>query len=180
MKEIEVKILDINRKEVVEKLISLGAKKIFDGEIYALFFDFPDKTGKKNTDNPERNSKKTIRLRKMGDKVFLTIKEPIEHDAVKIREEHEVEVSDFEKTRKILESLGLSEWLTMKKHRTSYLVEDVHFELDKHHDQYEYVPEFLEIEARDIDTLYRYVELLGFKREDCKPWTILDIADNLN
>ena len=39
MKEVEVKILDVNRKKVEDKLISLGAKKIFDDEMYAILFD---------------------------------------------------------------------------------------------------------------------------------------------
>lgn len=172
MKEIEIKILDINRKKVVKKLISLGAQKIFDGEINTSFFDFPDKT--------IRSDKKTVRLRKIGDKVFLAFKNPISHDTVKIKREYEIEVSSFDKTKKILESLGLSEWLNTKKHRISYALNDVRFEFDKYHDQYEFVPEFLEIEAKDIETIYKYVDLLGFKKEDCKPWTILDIVNNLS
>ncbi len=171
MDEIEVKILNIDRKKVEEKLISLGAKKIFDGKIQASFFDFPNKS--------IRNNKQTLRLRRVGDKTFLTFKNPIPHNDVKIREEFEVEVSDFNKTKNILESLGLSEWLTMKKHRTTYILDNVRFEFDKHIDQYSFVPEFLEIEAKDIKTLYKYVELLGFKKEDCKPWTILDIVKNI-
>lgn len=171
MKEIEVKILDIDRKKVEAKLISLGAKKTFDGEIYASFFDFLDKS--------IRNNKKTLRLRRVGDKIFLTFKTPIAHDSVKIRKEYEIEVSDFDKTKKILKSLGLSEWLTVKKHRISYTFDNIRFEFDKYYDQYEFVPEFLEIEAKDIKTIYKYVELLDFKKEDCKPWTLLDIVNNI-
>ncbi len=172
MKEIEVKILNIDRKQVEAKIIALGAKKVFDGEVNASLFDFPNKSIK--------DSGKTCRLRTVGENAFLTFKTPIPHDTVKIREEYEIQVSDFEETKKILESIGLAERLTMKKHRTSYALENVHFELDKHHDQFAHVPEYLEIEAIDIDTLYKYVELLGFKKEDCKPWTIRDIEKNIN
>lgn len=171
MEEKEVKILDVDRNKLSEKLMSLGAKKISDGEINASFFDYPDKS--------IRNNEKTVRLRKVGDKVFLTFKSPIPHDSVKIKKEYEIEVSDFDKSKKILESLGLSEWLTMRKHRITYLIDNIRFEFDKHHDQYEFVPEFLEIEAEDIDTIYKYAELLGYKKEDCKPWTVLDIVENL-
>ncbi len=67
----------------------------------------------------------------------------------------------------------------MKKTRTSYELGDVHFEFDKHIDQYSHVPEFLEIEAKDEKTLYNHVEMLGFTKEDCKPWTILHIVENM-
>ena len=65
----------------------------------------------------------------------------------------------------------------MKKHRTSYVLDGVRFDFDKYHDQYEFVPEFLEIEAYDIETIYRYVELLGFGKDECKAWTFKDVVD---
>ena len=36
MKEIEAKILEIDRKKIEETLSTLGAKKIFDGEIETI------------------------------------------------------------------------------------------------------------------------------------------------
>ena len=48
MEEHEVKILEVNRKEVEKKLIKLGAKKIFDGNLQTIFFDFNDKSILKN------------------------------------------------------------------------------------------------------------------------------------
>ena len=170
MKEIEVKILDINRQEIVEKLLSLGAKKVFDGEIHALFFDNQDGSIKKNNI--------VLRLRRMGDRFFLAFKRRMPHEAAQNYEEYEAEVSNFDDTKKILDSLGFSVWLTMKKHRTSYQLEDVHFELDKHHDQFAFVPEFLEIEAKEIETVHKYAEILGFKKEDCLPWTILEAEEH--
>ena len=60
MKELEVKILEVNRKKVEEILASCGAKKIFDGDIQTLFFDFKDGTIIK--------AKDVLRLRKEQDK----------------------------------------------------------------------------------------------------------------
>ncbi|MBD3314131.1 class IV adenylate cyclase [Candidatus Woesearchaeota archaeon] len=171
MKEIEVKILDIDKKEVEEKLVSLGAEKVFEGDVNALFFDFDD--------GSVRAAGKTIRLRKMGDKSFLTAKSPVSQENVKIKEEYETEVSDFEEIRRILESAGMSVWLAMRKHRTTYRLDNVSFEIDKHNDQYSHIPEFLEIEAKDAKTIYKYAEMLGFNRDDCKPWTILEIDNNI-
>lgn len=171
MREIEVKILDINRQKIEQKLLHLGAKKIFEGEIYALFFT--------KDDTPVEEDIHTIRLRKMGEKAFLTVKKKINHPIAKVREEHEVEVSSFPETKKILEVLGFNLCKQMRKKRTSYALNKVHFEIDKHTDEYSYVPEYLEIEAPDLSTLYEYVTLLGYSKQDCKPWTILDIAEYL-
>jgi adenylate cyclase, class 2 len=168
MKEIEVKILDIDKKKVVEKLKALGAKKTFDGEVHGYFFDFPDSC--------IRKAKDTLRLRKVGDKSFLTFKKYVNNRGAKVREEFEVEVADFEAAKKILESVGLSAWMDVRKHRSSYALGGVHFELDKHADQYIFVPEFLEIEAKDAATVRRYAGLLGYGKKDLRPWTIIEVA----
>jgi adenylate cyclase class 2 len=168
MKEIEVKILDIDRKKVVKKLLSLGAKKTFDGEIHGFFFDFPDSS--------VRKAKDTLRLRKVGDRSFLTFKKYVNNRGAKVREEFEFEVNDFSRAKKILESVGLTPWMEVRKRRTSYVIGGVHFELDKHTDLYSFVPEFLEIEAKDVSTLRRYAYLLGYGRKDLRPWTIIEVA----
>jgi adenylate cyclase class 2 len=170
MNEIEVKIIDIDRGEVEKRLLSLGARMIFDGEMHALYFDFQDRTLGKAQD--------VLRLRKEGRKSILAFKKFISDDQAKIRREFEVEVSDFETTKAIIESIGLSPWLDMRKHRTTYVLFDSHFELDKYFGSFDYIPWFLEIEAPDLETIYRYAELLGFRKEDCKPWTSLELADH--
>lgn len=173
MLEIEVKILNINRKEIEKKLASLGAKKVFDGEITASFFDFLDKS--------IRNNKQAVRLRKVGDQAFLTTKTPVSNKhGIKIQEELEIEVINFSRTKEILETLGLLEWMSIKKSRISYLLNNIHFEFDKYHEQYEFIPEFLEIETKDTKAIFQYVELLGFKRQDCKPWTLLDLVKHFS
>ncbi|MFH0860415.1 MAG: CYTH domain-containing protein [Candidatus Altiarchaeota archaeon] len=170
MRETEVKILEVDRKKIEKKLAQLGAEKVFDGEVFAVYFDFRDRRIEK--------SKGTFRLRKVGDRSYLTFKEFVEHDSMKVRQEHEVEVSDFDKVKHMLESLGMASWLTTKKQRTSYKLGKVHFELDLYSQPYDSIPEFLEIEAEDDETLLKYVKLLGFKKSECKPWTLLDLAEH--
>jgi len=152
----------------VERLISLGAEKVFDDEIHALYYDFPD--------NSIRRKGCTLRLRREGEKSVFTLKKDLESTEAKIREEHEIEVSDFAGMKRLLETLGMNAWLDMKKHRTSYKLKGVRFEIDAYHDAYSYIPQFLEIEGHDIETIYAYAELLGFKKNDCKPWDILQVA----
>lgn len=169
MQEIEIKILDIEREKTERELLSIGAVKVFDDEIHAVYFD--------SAGNTIKNKKGTFRLRRQGQKTVLTFKKEIENTDAKVREEEEVEVSDFDAMMLILLSLGFSPWLEMKKHRTTYELAGLHFEFDKYHGDYEYIPEFLEIEGNDIQTIYRYADMLGFSRDRCRPWDALQVAE---
>jgi len=170
VEEVEVKIIDVDREAIEKKLLSLGAKKIFDGEMHAIYYDFPDRSLTRDHD--------IIRLRREGDKAVLVFKKFLGNEAAKIREEHEVIVSDFEISRKILEGLGLVSWLSMRKHRVTYELDSEHIEIDKYHDDYEYIPVFIEIEGKDIESVYRCAERLGFAMRDCLPWTAVDLAEH--
>lgn len=174
MDEVEVKVLDVDRNALAKKLLSLGAEKYFEGEIHAVSFDFPDKSIK--------SSKRTLRLRTKGDKAYLTLKNPIDNPDIKIREELELEVSDFATMKKILESLNLKQWRDVKKTRISYKLKDTLFEFDKYHEDFDFIPEFMEIEvmAKDgkeaIKKIYECAEMLGIKKEQCLPWTLNELA----
>ena len=114
MKETEVKILDINEVEIETKLIFLGAQKIYDGEMTAVFFE---------------NGFGNLRLRKIGDKAFLTFKKKVIAKNVKIADEYESEV-DYENTKIIFEKLGYKIKMTSHKHRISYRLKNVQFEIE--------------------------------------------------
>jgi adenylate cyclase class 2 len=169
MEEIEVKILNVDGRQVEEKLIRLGAKKVFDGDIESLFFDFRNHAIIK--------ARNLVRLRREGNKTILTFKKFLSNKAVKDVEEVEVVVSDMAKMKRILEFLGLSETSRMQKHRVSFSLGQVHFDIDKYKGQYAYIPEFLEIEAEDADTIHKYAKLLGFTIEDCLPWSTEELAN---
>ncbi len=168
MEEAEVKILEIDRVKIESTLISLGAKKVFDGEMSAVYLDRNGGVLKERGD--------LLRVRKEGDMSVITFKKYVSDEPAKIRKEFEVSVSDFDAAREIFQYLGFKEWLIVNKHRTSYELEDVHFEFDKYRDTYEYIPEFLEIEAGDIHSIYHFVDSLGLRKEDCKPWTFIEVA----
>lgn len=167
MNEIEVKILEIDRESVEKKLIALGACKTYNDEMHAVYYDLRDSSLKKNG--------RALRLRKEGKKAILALKLQVENALAKERVEYEVEVSRFEDMRTVLEGLGYTPWLEMMKHRTRYELEETHVELDRYCGQHAYIPEFLEIEGRDIETIYRCAEALGFSKDDCRPWDITEL-----
>lgn len=167
MKEIEVKILEINRKKVEKTLTNLGAKKILDNDIQTIFFDFQD--GK------IIKAKDVLRLRKEDSKVELTYKKVRATQTAKEAEEYSVDVSSLEEMQKILENLGLFETENMLKHRISYKLDNVRFDLDRYLGNYSFIPEFMEIEAENAELIDYYAELLGFKPKDCLPWSTYDV-----
>lgn len=167
MTEIEVKILDIDRSVVESKLIALGAKKVSDGELHALFFNFP------MNPMPEK-----VRLRTDGKKTVMTLKEKIPDPKMNVRKENEVEVSDIGTMADILKLLGLSLVKETKKYRTVYRLDDTEFVFDRYLGKVSYIPEFLEIEGPDQETIYGYAAELGFSPDDCKPWSMRDLKQH--
>jgi adenylate cyclase, class 2 len=163
MKEIEVKILDIDVEDIRNKLLTLGAEKIFDGEVHAFAFDLP------NNNFHENGS--FVRVRKVGDKAELCFKGKKEDSQFKSQEEIEVNVSEFMTTVKILENIGLKKFHDGKKHRESYKIENTRFEIDN----WEKVDPFLEIEAPTEEIVKEYVEKLGFTMEQAVNWSYLEI-----
>lgn len=169
MKELEIKILEIDRDQIVQRLESNGGRKVFDGLVESMFFDFPNKL--------LRSKSSILRLRTSGSQSALALKRTVDRSLINIQDEFEVTVSDWETMATILGSLGLVPWIEMKKHRTRYQIEDVHFEIDKYLDDFAYIPEFLEIEAPSIEKLYSYAALLGYSQKQCQKFDALELAE---
>jgi predicted adenylyl cyclase CyaB len=170
MKEIEVKIIGIDRERVEASLSSLGASKIFEGDVETVFFDLPDKS--------LTAGKSLLRLRRIGDETTLTLKKFVQNGVAKVSDEYEVNVSKVEPMRLILESLGLLPILRMDKHRVSYALKSgVRVDLDKYTGAFSHIPALIEIEGEDVETIRSHVKLLGFKPEDCNSWSTFDLVD---
>ena len=151
MKEIELKILNINIEEITKKLLKIGAKKVGENLIIEKHFDFPDKRISKN--------KESFRLRKFGSKTELTYKHSLIKDKnFKIHEETETEVSNYDEMEKIIEKLGLKRVKYKEKKRISFKLEKLKIEIDK----YPSIPAYLEIEGskKEIENL---LKRLGYK-----------------
>lgn len=170
MKEIEVKILDINRSEMEAKLLALGAVLHFDGELSAVFFDFPDKRIREN--------KGVLRLRKEGEKVMLTHKTQLSQEGVKIMDEKEVSVGEAEKMQEILLNLGMEIVKSTRKMRTEYLLGTAKVLFDDYKDELDFIPVFIEIEAHSEEEVYAVAEKLGYKREDCNSWNTWQVTEH--
>ncbi|MBN1377414.1 CYTH domain-containing protein [Candidatus Woesearchaeota archaeon] len=167
MKETEIKILEIDKESIEAKIKELSGKKVFDDEIHTTIFDFEDNYLKKN--------KSLLRLRKEGNEHYLVFKKNEQKKELKTADEIHVKIDDFNKTKTILNNIGLFVVEENRKHRTSYKIEDVRFDIDEFKKEYSHIPAFLEIESNNIGNIYRYAEKLGFKKEDCRPWNFFDL-----
>lgn len=168
MKEVEIKILEIDVEKIQKRLSALGAQRSFDGELVSIAFDFSDKRLSKD--------EILIRLRKEGLKVMLAYKKLLNTEHAKESEEIELEVTDFETATKFLNAIGLhaKKGYPMSKHRISYIKDGVHFEIDKLPD----FPAYLEIEAPDISVIREWVEKLNLSIDDIKPWGVREVFNH--
>jgi adenylate cyclase, class 2 len=149
MHEIEVKILEIDPSVIREQLLALGAERIFDGRVDSVFL------------RNERGDK--LRLRRMGERNFITHKTSLPSLAAKSNDEQETDVGDLTVMEAILVRTGWEVYARNSKHRESYhLGEDVSYELDT----VPGIPPYLEVEAQSEDRLREAVEKLGYSMAD--------------
>lgn len=160
--EIEVVFLDIDKKSLEEKLLSVGAKK--EKEIFYRHtsFDYPD--SRLDKDNS------WIRLRDEEGEVILAYKKRLgvtSQDGStndEGMEEVEVVVGSYEDTKEFLAKVGFIEKHEAEKKRSRWIKDGVEFDIDT----WPEIPTFLEIEADSWDDIDRATELLGLKKEDRK------------
>lgn len=164
LQETEVKFLNINQDQIINQLKSLGAKKIFDGQIQTAYYDTKDKSLKKQH--------KTIRLRikksKTKSEIELTFKKKIRNTEAKVMEEQNFIIKDLKTAHAFLKSINLIQSRTIpNKHRISYKLKDIQFELDT----YENYPVFLEIESDSIEKIKQAAKLLNLDFKEAKTFT---------
>ena len=154
--EFEVRVLEINHDELVEKLESLNATKVFEALQERKVYDF----------NPV-DPKRWIRLRTNGLKTTLTIKD-ITEKTIDGTKELEIEVSDFNETDKILNQFGYHSRSFQQNYRIQYNLDGVEIDLDS----WPMIPEYMEIEGKNEEEVYKTLEKLGINKEDI---TTLDV-----
>ncbi len=151
MKEIEIKILEIDVTSIRQKLKKLGAKKTFDGKMHTIVFDTPDEQLKKKG--------LFLRLRQEGNDVHLCFKgQKDSSKKFKVREEIELTVSSMKDMIIVLEKLGFVKKFEYAKHREQHKLAKTSFDIDT----YDKIPTFLEIEAPTEKEVENAVKALGY------------------
>ena len=157
MKEIELKILNVDVPAMRRKLKKLGLKRVMKPtllhEIHFISENFRGKGSRASL----------FRLRKEGGRSFLTVKAKRRKDKrFDVRQETEVSVSDFEKTKKILEAVGFKILREREKFREEYKGKGVKVEIDS----YPKIKPYAEVEGNDKKTVLKFLSTLGYSLKD--------------
>ena len=155
--EIEVKIKVDDLEEIKRKIIKLGFWTIAPYSFeHNILFDTKDERLKKN--------RLLLRLRKVDDKYIVTFKHPPEQsfDAsyYKIREEKEIEVSDYENVKSIFSGLGFKVFFIYEKYREIFDNRNVKIMMD-----HTPIGDFIEIEG-DAEGIDKTAAQLGYGKSD--------------
>ncbi|MGD9569254.1 MAG: class IV adenylate cyclase [Sedimentibacter sp.] len=162
MKEREVKVLNIDKDEIEKKLINIGARLIKDENQINYRFDTVDGYLKR-THNGYLRIRVTKNLLNGETKNTLTFKRSLKRNTLRVNEETETEISDWENAAKIIELLGYKQKRPGYKHRRSYSYDNIIFEIDTW-DEDTYSKPYLEIEMSKEEDLERAIKLLDLDR----------------
>jgi len=160
MKETEIKFPMENLEKVRERLTQKGAEReagFFEDNIVY--------------DDPEGNlfrRRELLRLRKSDD-VFLTFKKPVEKAQFKVMEEHEVRVSDFEETHRIITALGYRKVFRYQKQREIFRFQGTEVLLD-----HTPIGNYVEIEG-EKEHILEVCTTLGLSMEEGTPKNYLEL-----
>jgi adenylate cyclase class 2 len=150
-REIEIKF-KIDKPTAIRKILK-NQKAKFIGRVFekAIQFDTSSKNLKKHG--------KFLRVRS-GFKNTLTFKRKIDNKKFKEREEIELEISEPEKMKEILEKLGFTKMLIMEKYREKWNLAGTEIDIDK-------LPfgTFIEIEGKP-KLIQKTAKILGLDLKD--------------
>ncbi len=166
VEEIEAKVLEVEPEKVYDRLREIGAEKVFDSEIESEFYDFPD-------DRIEQQG--TLRLRREGDRVYITGKKDLSRDGAKRMEEYEFFIDGMDDARSVLtEIIGLEKVHESSKHRTKWEKGNVEYVVD----EYPGIPPLLEVEAPGEEELRSALEELGYTMEETVSWDARELQEH--
>ena len=142
--ELELRILDVDTKKVMEKLEELGAKKIGDWHYKRYVYDTKPYV-----------KDKWIRLRTNGIETTLTYKE-YNSESIDGVKELEIIVSDLNKTLQILEILGYKPRSIQENKRIRYMLDEVEIDIDT----WPHLKPYVEVEAKTKKEVDSVIEIL--------------------
>lgn len=151
-KEIETRFLEINKDELIKKLVSLGAIDKGEEKLEETIFHAADGSW--------MGKGKFVRLRKTKNRVKLTYKVNVAQ-TVDSAMEIELEVSDIEKCKEFLLQIGLTEKRKVEKYRHTFEINGVTVDIDT----WPRIPVYVEVEGSSVEVLKNISEQLGFDWE---------------
>ncbi len=173
MRELEVKILNVDLDDMESKLIALGATLISKEKQVNTLIDSENSFIENNLDSYLR-IRETKSYLKNDIKYTLTMKKNINREGLRENIETNVDISDKKGMLSILEDLGYIVIQEGFKERTSYTLGNVRFDLDIW-DKNTYPYPYMEIEVNDEDELEEMIKLLDIPEENISTKSIVEL-----
>jgi adenylate cyclase class 2 len=151
--EIECRFLEIDKADLIKKLLELGAKD--KGE------KLLEETIIYDADLKWTEEERFVRLRKAGDEIKLTYKEHREH-TVDGTYEIEFEIGDLKKAELMFERIGLQVYRHQHKKRHTLLFNGVTFDIDT----WPKIPTYVELEGESESALQEAAKSVGLDWKD--------------
>jgi len=156
--EYEIRVLEINKEEIIKRLENLGAIKKGEFEQKRYVYDL----------KPIENGK-WIRLRTNGNATTLTYKD-IVSNTIDGTKEIEINVDDFDKTNEFLEKIGFASRNYQENIRIQYILNNVEIDIDS----WPMIPTYMEIEG---NTEKEVIEMQNLLQIDTSKLTTLNCND---
>jgi len=148
-KEIEIKIFEIDKEKIEEKIVSLGGIKKHDIEVETRYYDI----------EPEAaygEKRKFLRIRRKWNVYKFTYKWLSIQENMQVNDEIDVQIESPDNLREILPKIWHPEYDHVKKQRTTYELWNIIFDIDT----YDLFPTFMEIEAPSIKLVKEWTSKL--------------------
>jgi len=178
VKELEVKILNVNLDDMELKLRSLGATLI-DKELQVNTLIDSKENFIQNSLDSYLRIRETKSILNNNIKFTLTMKKNINREGIRENIEINTDISDKKAMLEILKSLGYYVIQEGFKERTSYVLNNIRFDLDKWDDS-TYPEPYMEIEVNDEDELEGIIELLDIPKENISTKSIVELRKEKN
>ena len=154
--EYEVRVLEIDKEQLVNKLKELGATFKGKYEQKRYVYDIIPKC-----------DGKWLRLRTNGKETTLTYKS-VEKNSIDGTKELEIKVDDIEKTNELLKTAGILPKGYQENNRTQYVLDGVEIDIDS----WPLIPTYVEIEGKDEESVNKILKKLDLQE---KKVTALDV-----
>lgn len=142
--EYEIRVLEVNKEEMIKKLEGLGATRIGEYEQKRYVYDL----------KPVEKDK-WIRLRTNGKTTTITYKD-IVSNTIDGTKEVEIEVDDFDRANEFLERIGFKSRAYQENVRIQYVFNNVEIDIDS----WPMIPIYMEIEGSSEKEVAEMLELL--------------------
>src|SRR3989338_1139042 len=156
--EIETKVLEIDKDEIIKKIISVGGKKTGETRLNVNWYRL------RGTKEGDEQWFLRIRSHSQGKHEVSWRAKSETLGIARKHEEINLFVEDAEKLGKIFEEIGLEKYAHQEKDRTSLTLKNCPLEID----EYPGMPAFLEIEGESEESIKERIKLLELEKN--KTW----------